>query len=344
MAGVAFAVFALYPYMKTELDQYLRRFLEHLEIEKNRSPLTLRNYSFYLGRFIEWLGRQGIKEPGKITSEHVRQYRLWLNRLTDASGELLKRNTQNYHLIAVRAWFKYLAKNDVEVLAPEKIELARQPDRHVEFLETDELERLLAAPLENPKRKIQSAKHPSRVPGASYQAPVTALRDKAILELLFSTGLRVSELAKLKIDDVNLERDDFSVRGKGSKIRVVFLSDAARKWLGEYRKKRHDQSEYLFVGHHKKKKSEKEDKPLTPRSIQRIVEHYARAAGITKAITPHTLRHTFATDLLRNGADLRSVQSLLGHSSITTTQVYTHITDEHLKDVHKAFHGKRRSD
>jgi site-specific recombinase XerD len=309
---------------KSKLQNLIREFLEYLEIEKGRSQMTIRNYEFYLNRFLAW---SNSKSPEQITSDTVRNYRLWLNRQKDAAGQFLKKNTQNYHLIALRAFLKYLAKRDINTLPPEKIELAKMPERQIEFLEGFDLENFMEAPL-----KVE-------VP------EIIKLRDKAILETLFSTGLRVSELSNLKKDDINLNKDEFTVRGKGSKLRVVFLSNQAKYWLKKYLEVRKDMSQYLFTNHDKAsimRNKTKKDKPLTPRSIQRIVEKYAKVAGITKKITPHVLRHSFATDLLINGADIRSVQSMLGHSSITTTQIYTHITDRQLREVYKNFHGKRR--
>jgi len=303
-------------------------FLTYLEVERNRSERTVRNYDFYLKRFVSW--SKGAP-PEKLTLDLVRQYRVWLNRYKDPRGEPLKKSTQNYHLIALRSFLKYLSKRDIETLAPEKIELARMPERSVEFLDEAELERLLEAPLKSPVGSGPSEGLLSLV----------RLRDKAILETLFSSGLRVSELAGLTKDMINLKNEEFTVRGKGDKPRVVFLSNQARYWLKEYLNKRGDTDRHLFVSHDRAGRG-RESEGLTPRSIQRIVERYARAAGITKRITPHTMRHTFATDLLRNGADIRSVQTLLGHSSITTTQIYTHITDERLKEVYNKFHGRRR--
>lgn len=295
-------------------------FLTYLEVERNRSERTVKNYDFYLRRFFGWA--KGIA-PERITLDHVRQYRVWLNRYRDRRGRSMKKNTQNYHLIALRSFLKYLAKRDIKTLAPEKIELARMPERSVEFLDAGELERLLDAPLKGEKGIIQS-------------------RDKSILEFLFSTGLRVSELAALTREGVNLEEDEFTVRGKGDKPRVVFLSNQARHWLKEYLDRRGDPMPHLFVSHDRAANGRDYDGGLTPRSIQRIVERYAKIAGITKRITPHTMRHTFATDLLKNGADIRSVQTLLGHSSITTTQIYTHITDERLREVYQEFHARKR--
>jgi len=307
--------------MPNVFDKYLKEFLEYLEIERGRSDKTVRNYHFYLKRFSDWAKDPN---PAEINTEMVRKYRLHLNR--DIAGReeaQLKKNTQNYHLIALRAFLKYLAKRDVKSMAAEKIELAKQGSRHVSFLETDELKRFLLAPEKDPT--------------------IVGTRDKSILELLFSTGLRVSELANLRIDAINLKLDEFTVLGKGSKHRVVFLSENARRAIKAYLERRRDVSPFLFVRHDRARKFTPGAHPLTPRSIQRIVDRYSREAGITKRVTPHTLRHTYATDLLRNGADIRSVQSLLGHESITTTQVYTHITDKELKRVYKEFHDKTES-
>lgn len=311
-----------------DVKKLITDFLEYLEIEKNRSQATIRNYDFYLRRFAEMTK---VHSAADITADAVRQYRLQLNRL----GQL-KKKTQNYHMIALRTFLKYLAKRDIKTLAPEKIELAKQEDRQVEFLEGSELEDLLAAPMKNPSPLLKGG-------GARRAGEVIQHRDKAILELLFSTGLRVSELANLKIKEINLKRDDFSVRGKGSKIRVVFLSQQAKYWLAQYLASRHDVSPYLFVAHDRAKsgRTDGDARPLTTRSIERMIERYARTVGIMKKITPHTLRHSFATDLLRNGADIRSVQSMLGHASITTTQIYTHITDERLKEVYQKYHAKK---
>lgn len=318
------------------LNSYLKDFLEYLEIEKNRSHATIQNYRFYLERFLNWASERNIARPDKITAEHVRQYRLWLNRLTDAAGEPLKKNTQNYHLIALRSFLKYLAKRDIQSLAPEKIELMKMPERQVSFLEGNELARLLEAPT------------------AIDEPEIIQKRDQAILAALFSTGLRVSELANLKIDNVNLDKNvkdgvtEFTVRGKGSKLRVVFLSSDARERLKEYLERRTDLSPYLFIRHDRahKEATKREKKeggaPLTPRSIQRTVQRYAKVAGITKKVSPHTLRHSYATDLLQGGANIREVQEMLGHSSITTTQVYTHVTSKHLREVHKTFHNRNK--
>jgi len=281
------------------LEKLKKEFLEYLEIEKGRAVKTVENYDRYLKRFFEFAK---IAEPKNITEDLVRKYRLYLNRAN------LNKPTQNYHVIALRMFLKYLAKRNIESLDAEKIELAKLPERELDLLDISDLERLLAAPTKNSPR---------------------AIRDKAILEMFFSTGLRISELCNLKIDEINLKRGEFSVRGKGGKIRVVFLSDRAKSALANYLEKKGGVAdEKLF--------------PMTPRSIQRMIKKYAIAAGITKKVTPHVLRHAFATDLLQNGADLRSVQVMLGHANISTTQIYTHFTDKQLKEVHKAFHGRRR--
>ncbi len=306
------------------MEKEIKNFLEYLEVEKGLSRVTVANYAFYLKRFAAFAREHGAASPAKVSKELVHKYRLWLNRLENASGEGLKKNTQNYHLIALRGFLKYLVKNDVKSLGPEKVELAKQEQRQVDFLEGSDLERILEAPF-----KIELPE-------------IIRKRDKAILELFFSTGLRVSELCKLKIEHVNLKKDEFTVRGKGAKLRVVFLSDEARRWIDDYLKSRRDVNPYLFTSHDKAAGGREDLANLTPRSVQRLVQKYAKVAGITKEVTPHTLRHSYATDLLMNGADIRSVQAMLGHSSITTTQVYTHITDQQLRDVHKAFHGRKR--
>ncbi len=309
--------------MAKSLSKHIIDFLEYLEIERGRSDRTLKNYDFYLKRFCDWAGNP---KPSSIDRDKIREYRLWLNRVPDGrTGDGLKKSTQNYHLIALRSFFKYLSKRDVECLPPEQIELAKQEKRIVEWLEPEEVQRLVAAPLE-------------------HAEGILALRDKAILETLFATGLRVSELANLQVEQVNLKRKEFTVRGKGRKPRMVFLSDSSAASIKTYLEKRGSLSEFLFVPHDRAKKGREKTGGLHPRSIQRLVNKYAKAVGITKKISPHTLRHTFATDLLRAGADIRSVQSMLGHESITTTQVYTHVTDKQLKEVHKKFHGTEQND
>jgi len=302
-------------HMASDLKHLKTQFLEYIEIEKGRSVKTVENYDRYLSRFLSYAK---VSSPSQITEPLVREFRIHLNRSEGVAGTM-KKNTQNYHLIALRAFLKFLRKRDVMSLDPERIELAKTSGRDLDLITADELNRLMKAPS-----------------GDS----LTALRDRAILELLFSTGLRVSELCNLN-QDIDLSRDEFSVRGKGDKVRVVFLSPSAKRAVAEYLKKRGDMSDALFVGYGKTAKG-KDLSRLTPRSVERIVKQYAIKAGITRRVSPHTIRHSFATDLLENGADLRSVQALLGHANIATTQIYTHVTDKHLRDVHKAFHGKRR--
>ncbi|MFC1651535.1 site-specific tyrosine recombinase/integron integrase [Patescibacteria group bacterium] len=304
-----------------QLKTLITDFLEHLEVEKNKSQLTIQNYDHYLRRFLGWGKKNNLIKPEQITLDKIRKYRLFLHRLKNQQGDYLKQNTQNYHVIALRAFLKYLAKRDIKTLAPEKIELAKDQKRQVEFLDAEEVGRLL----ETPDTKTEKG-----------------LRDRAILELLFSTGLRVGELTKLTRDQVNLERGEFAVRGKGDKLRVVFLSASTIHWLKEYFKKRGDKTKSIFTTTKQGDDISRVPSNLTPRSIQRIVKNNSLKAGIVKKVTPHTLRHSFATDLLINGADIRSVQALLGHANITTTQVYTHVTDKQLREVHQAFHGKRK--
>lgn len=302
--------------MASDLKALKTQFLEYLEIEKGRSVKTVENYDRYLSRFF---AHTKVNSPDKLTEQVVREFRLWLNRQPGNAGDM-KKKTQNYYLIALRAFLKYLRRQNIKSLDPERIELAKVGGRDLDLMTAGELDRLLKAPN-----------------GDSLQA----LRDRAILELFFSTGLRVSELCSLN-SDIDLSRDEFSVRGKGDKVRVVFLSPAAKKAIAEYLKKRGDMGEALFVSYGKGFAKGMDAHRITPRGVELMVKHYATKAGITRKVTPHVIRHSFATDLLENGADLRSVQALLGHANIATTQVYTHVTDKHLRDVHKAFHGKRR--
>ncbi len=306
-----------------ELERWKNRFLTYIEVEKNKSLLTRRNYDLYLTKFI---AISKLTNPGQITLDDVRDFRLWLNRQDNKRGQTLKKSTQNYYLIALRSFLKYLSKNDVKSLAAEKIELSKVSERQVDFLEGNDLERFLNAPLSQGTKTISS------------------YRDKAILEMLFSTGLRVSELANLKKDNINLSKDEFTVRGKGDKLRIVFLSSGAKLWLKEYLNRRKDESPYLLVRHDRAGKRTSTPQPLTPRSIQRLVDHFAKIAGLTKHVTPHTLRHSYATDLLINGADIRSVQAMLGHASIQTTQIYTHITNPRLREIYQQHHGKNRDE
>jgi site-specific recombinase XerD len=307
--------------MDMELQELKRQFLEYMEIEKGRSLNTVRNYDHYLTTFLE---QTKLKNPKTITEDVIREYRLWLNRresgkVTDGRKDSLKKRTQNYYLIALRAFLKYLVRRGITSLAPERIELAKIPERSLDLISSEELGRLLSAP---------------------QGSEVNVLRDKAILELLFSTGLRVSELCSLS-RELDLNKDEFSVRGKGEKVRVVFLSDSARKAVKDYLAKRTDMDDALFIQYGKNAKNQKSLR-LTPRSVERIIKHYATKAGISRKVTPHVVRHSFATDLLQNGADLRSVQALLGHAHIGTTQIYTHVTDKHLKEIHKKYHSKNR--
>ncbi len=304
-----------------KLSELKRRFLEYTEIERGRSLKTIENYDRYLTRFLTFLKSE---DTAKITDEAVREFRLYLNRQSAgnlrSTGETLKKKTQNYYLIALRSFLKYLARTGVTSLPADRIELAKISERQIDFITAEELRRLLDAP---------------------NGSDLKSLRDKAILELFFSTGLRVAELASLT-RDVDFTRDEFSIRGKGEKVRVVFLSDDAKKAVKEYLAKRDDVDDALFVKIATEKKFSGESMPLSRRSLERIVKFYATKAGIvSKKVTPHVIRHSFATDLLTNGADIRSVQALLGHSSITTTQIYTHVTDRHLRDIHKKFHNKK---
>lgn len=310
-------------YASMTLTQLKREFLEYLEIEKGRSLHTVTNYDHYLTRFLEYSKND---DPKKLTETMVREYRLWLNRQPGTkigrNVDTLKRKTQNYYLIALRAFLKYIRKKGIDSLNPERIELAKVPERSLDLISTAELNRLMDAP---------------------DVSTVRGLRDRAILELLFSTGLRVSELCALSQEDVDLTREEFSVRGKGDKVRVVFLSDTARNAIKVYLKERKDFDDAMFIHYGKQSKADEiknKELRLTPRSIQRILKRYATIAGITRKVTPHVIRHSFATDLLSNGADLRSVQALLGHANIATTQIYTHVTDKHLRDIHKKFHSR----
>lgn len=300
-------------------EQMKREFLEYTEIERGRAVKTIENYDHYLSRFFN---QMQIKDINDITEEKVREFRLWLNRQPGTANETMKRRTQNYYLIALRAFLKFLRKRGLENgLSPERIELAKVPERHLDLISPVELDRLL---------------------GAADGTDERGLRDRAILELLFSTGLRVSELCSLNTD-LDLSRDSFPIRGKGDKVRVVFLSDVAKDAVRTYLKARKDMEEALFVNVPRSRNIKTAPSRLTPRSIELMIKTYAAKAGITKKVTPHVMRHSFATDLLNNGADIRSVQQLLGHANINTTQIYTHVTDAHLANVHKQFHSRRRN-
>lgn len=304
-----------------DLLELKRHFLEYIEIEKGRSVRTVANYAHYLSRFLEFLQST---DPADVTPEIMREYRLWLNRLPVSAGtpqQTLKKKTQNFHLIALRAFLKYIRKRGVASLNPELIELAKVPERSLDLITKAELTRLMEGP---------------------DTTTLVGLRDLAILDLLFSTGLRVSELCSLSRDTIDLTRDEFSVRGKGEKVRIVFLSSRAKASLSAYLKERKDLEEAMFIQYDKSAHSlqvKNKNLRLTPRSVQRIMRKYAVMAGITRTVTPHVIRHSFATDLLQNGADIRSVQALLGHAHIGTTQIYTHVTDTHLKEIHKKFHS-----
>lgn len=335
--------------MSHNLSQLKTRFLEYVEIEKGRSIKTVENYDRYITLYIDFLsGNRETQEAkakkakdaqisqnnpnnpnnpnnvshetkvavSRVTHESIREFRIWLNRRKIVNGQnidlTLKKNTQNYYLIAIRSFIKYMHKVGVETIPADSIELAKVGERQIDMISGDELVRLMDSPNKNKDNKSERT-----------------LRDIAIMEILFSTGLRVSELARLPAD-LDLTKEEISIRGKGEKIRLVFISDSARKAVQEYVKVKKDiSSRYLF--------------DITPRTVERLVKGYAVSAGISKKVTPHVIRHSFATDLLQNGADIRSVQTLLGHADITTTQVYTHVTDRHLKEIHKNFHNKHKN-
>jgi len=308
--------------MSQNLQSLKTEFLQYVEIEKGRSLNTVRNYDQYLSRFLDYTK---IKNPEDITDTLVRDFRVWLNRQETKSEKgkaltTLKKRTQNYYLIAIRAFLKYLARQRITSLSPDRIELAKVPERSLDLITIEELNLILKAP---------------------DTSTLRGLRDKAMLELLFSTGLRVSELCALP-RDINLKLDELSVRGKGEKVRVVFISDDARSAVQKWLDKRDDMDDSLFISlkEGEKLSKNKESLRITSRSVERIVKQYAINSGISKKVTPHVLRHSFATDLLRNGADLRSVQMLLGHANINTTQIYTHVTDTQLRNIHKKFHRK----
>lgn len=306
------------------LSTAIADFLEYQAIEKNRSPKTIRVYEHYLGRFAGWMKKD--IPLADLTLDQVRKYRLYLHNFLDERGEPLSTKTQSYHIIALRSMLRYARRRGIDCLAPDQIELPKLDPREVSFLKPEELDLLLSQPDEG---------------------TMTGLRDRAIMEILFSTGLRVSELASLKKENLNTDTGEMRVVGKGRKERIVFISPRAREWAERYFARRQDPLDAAFVGYRGKGVGvdpsilvQSNATPLTPRSIERAVQKHVAAAGLVKKITPHTLRHSFATDLLMNGADIRSVQTLLGHASITTTQVYTHITDSKLREVHEKFHGK----
>ena len=308
-----------------DLAELIEDFLEHLEIEAGRSKKTIENYRLYLERFLmitqEILNKDTIK-ANEITREVLRKYRLRLNRFKSEEGaEDLKTITQAYHLIALRGFMKYLARREIKSLDPSLIDLPHIIRKQVTFLHFDEVEEML--------EQIDLSTE-------------SGLRDRAMIELLYSGGLRVSELVNLNRDSINLERREFVVRGKGSKDRPIFVSKAAAERIRDYLDARTDSLPALFLNNSRNLQAVDNSgnyRRMTARSVERIVEKYARLAGITKHVSPHTLRHSFATDLLMNGADIRAVQSMLGHADISTTQIYTHVTDKHLKDVHEKFHS-----
>ncbi|HAV14777.1 MAG TPA: hypothetical protein DCX25_00380 [Candidatus Pacebacteria bacterium] len=296
-------------------------FLEHLDIERNLSKLTIRNYDHYLRRFVQWLGANGIQDIRNFTLDHLKKYRVFLSRFVNTEKQTLSRTTQSYHIIALRSFFKWLIKRDIEVLAPEKIDLPKGESQSLKFLNTEQIERLLSQPL---------------------PSSTTGLRDKAILEVLFSTGLRVSELVSLNREQIDLDRREFGVIGKGRKPRVVFLSASAVKWVERYLTERDDNWKPLYIRYSRGKAditSDGAEMRLTVRSVQRIVDKYCRKAHLPVKISPHGIRHSFATDLLINGAGLRDVQEMLGHKNISTTQIYTHVTRQELKKAYDKFHS-----
>lgn len=310
--------------MEKSTEELVKQFLEYLEIEKNSSKLTIRNYKFYLERFLSWFRQQYHgKTINDIDLDVIRRYRVFLSNYADNKGLTLKRVTQGYHIIALRSLLRYLVRNDYNVIPPEKIDLPKGESKSLKFLEGDHL------------RQLMNAVDTSDEKG---------LRDRAILEMLFSTGLRVSELTRLNREHINFKTQEFGVIGKGGRARIVFLSDSAVFWVSKYLEMRTDPCKPLFIRYAKDKNyaSGGEKMRLTSRSVERIVDKYVKVAQIPVKATPHTLRHSFATDLLSNGADLRSVQEMLGHKNISTTQIYTHVTNPQLKQVHKKFHQGNR--
>ena len=300
----------------SEIARKSEDFLEYLQVERGSSPLTIRNYRHYLSRFYNWLQQEGIRQNLKdINQDVVRGYRVYLANLG------LGRRTQGYHVIALRSLLKWLIKNDYQVMAPDKIDLPKVEERQVKFLNGEQMDRLLNAP---------------------SLSTIQGKRDKAILEVFFSTGLRVSELVKLDRDKIDMDRREFGIIGKGGKARVVFLSSRACEWLQKYLNERKDHYRPIFIRHKGRMDPVTPDEKmrLTPRSIQRMIKKYVRKMKIPVDASCHTIRHSFATDLLMAGADIRSVQEMLGHKNISTTQIYTHVTNKQLRDVHAAFHGK----
>jgi site-specific recombinase XerD len=307
--------------VQSEITRRVQDFLEYLQVEKGSSPLTIRNYKHYLTRFESWMNSRGLRTHlADINQDIVKNFRIYLSNLPGEEGHQMTRRTQSYHVIALRSFLKWLIKNDYAVMAPDKIDLPKIEDREVKFLTGEQVDRLLNAPL---------------------QDTIQGKRDKAILEILFSTGLRVSELVKLDRDKIDMERREFGIIGKGGRARVVFLSQRAVDWLIKYLNARDDHFKPLLIRHKGKTDPTMPDEKmrLTPRSVQRMIKKYSHKMKLPIDVTPHVMRHSFATDLLNAGADIRSVQEMLGHKNISTTQIYTHVTNKQLRDVHEAFHG-----
>lgn len=319
----------------SEIAKKVNDFLEYLQVERGASPLTIRNYKHYLSRFVFWMKNNNIREELRvINAEVVKNFRVYLSNLPGEKKDQMTRRTQSYHVIALRSFLKWLIKNDYQVLSPEKIDLPKVEERQVKFLNGEQVDRLLNAP------------NLSTIQGKNEKQnlllKLIGLRDKAILEVLFSTGLRVSELAKLDRDKIDLDRREFGIIGKGGRARVVFLSSRAADWLIKYLNEREDHFKPLFIRHKGNVDPTTPDEKmrLTPRSIQRLIKKYSHKVKLPVEVTPHVIRHSFATDLLNAGADIRSVQEMLGHKNISTTQIYTHVTNKQLRDIHEAFHGK----
>lgn len=308
------------PTLPGEIEKLVGEFLDYLAVERGSSPLTLRNYQHYLHRFTSWSAEHAVSSVSGISPQIVQEYRVYLSQLTDLKGKTLSRKTQGYHAIALRSFLKYLSRMDYAVMAADKIELPKIPERQIQFMTGDTIDRLLNAP---------------------SLSTIGGKRDKAILELFFSTGLRVSELTRLNRDDIDFDRREFGITGKGGKARVVFLSSRAAEWLKLYIQARKDHYKPLFIRHRGPIDAATADDSvrLTPRSVQRLVKKYSRKVKIPLHVTPHSIRHAYATDLLIAGADIRSVQEMLGHKNIATTQIYTHVTNKHLKEIHEKYHG-----
>ena len=308
----------------TSLENYLKKFLDYCVLDKNLTSGTVKLYNYYLSSFLSWLSpKYGDLKPEELNKDQIRGFRLYLTEKVHPFKGPLKRNTQNYFLVAIRAFLNYLAWENIKTISANQVELGKERDRNLKFLSVDQLEKLLS------------------VVDTSDELGV---RDRTILETLFSTGLRVSELTSLNREQINFKTREFSIVGKGGKLRVVFLTDTALNWLERYQNIRQDKYKPLFIrlSGSQKPDSEGENMRLTPRSVERLVDKYAKISGIPIKISPDSLRHSFATDLLINGADLRSVQELLGHRNIATTQIYTHVTNKTLRNVHQAFHSRNK--